>query len=263
MPSQKPQLSRAVLLPSNDIYVRFDDCSLIHLNPSAGSYVLHGANGTTTNRGLCATATSFIAERLRLALHLRNTLTSAAPRVFWDLLPPSFRYFDLDDDSGLGRGPTRGRAVGRPARHADGAIRVLSLDRRAWLLLHPERHTFCVCFPQCAGPVDDMPAGTLVRLRAAAVLEAYGSDMPPDGAADVSKKEVQRYVFCTQVHSVTVDARRMQHALVRPCADDPDALTTPSEEIGWVATSVTPTAVTRRRVGRDVAGRARTSRRFL
>ena len=154
--------------------MRFDDCSLIHLNPSAGSYVLHGANGTTTNRGLCATATSFIAERLRLALHLRNTLTSAAPRVFWDLLPPSFRYFDLDDDSGLGLGPIswpRKPSAVHVLRHADGAIRVLSLDRRAWLLLHPERHTFCVCFPQCAGPVDDMPAGTLDRLRAAAVLE--------------------------------------------------------------------------------------------
>ena len=224
-----PGLTRFVLLPSGETLVRFADCSLLTLNSPAASFELLESDGKQT-RGTCSCATSSLRPRLRMAMHLRNLLCPSAPRIFWELLPISYgthpgpiRYFDLRAGSASAPPPSmrpsssfklspaeamaRGHellgAIAWPrsasarhiVRHADGAIRVLSLDRRAWLMLHPEGHMFSVCFPTCAGAAAD-----LTSRSATSDLPAHGGPPPPPPPPDAL-----RFVFCTQLHGTHID----------------------------------------------------------
>ena len=214
------QLSRFVLLPSGEAYLRLSDCSLVHLNAAAGAFSLLHTDGTTT-RGLVRCATSSTAAKVRLALHLRNSLTPAAPRIDWPLLVGAPRYFDAVGDLGPISWP-RTPSLASIIHHDDGALRVLSLDRRAWLLLHPDGHTFCVCFPQSAGPVAELEPST----GAAAVDLSALMPPPPPPPLDL-----MRHVFCTQLHSALIDPppawahplRLAQQAAATARDDDADA----------------------------------------
>lgn len=225
--NQTPELVRFVLLPSGESFARFSDCSLVSVNPCGGAYLLLEADGTEL-RGSCACATSTLRPRLRIAMKLRNVLSPYAPRVFWDLLPANhgtLRYFDLCGGISTKLGSrsscnsattvnvkespaetlARGRLLLGPlswprapsrshiVRHSDGAVRVLSLDRRAWLLLHPEGHSFCVCFPVCAGAAADVSR----EMSSGKTLGELPPRPPPNDAV--------RFVFCTQLHSALVE----------------------------------------------------------
>ena len=212
-------LVRFVLLPNGEAFARFSDCSLIVLNAAAYAYALIEPDGKKTH-GVCTCVRSALRPRLTAALHARNVLSPAAPRMVHDLLPPPFsespvpttaarhRFFDMPTSGGGGglgsiswpRCPSPHHVM----RHPDGAVRVLSLDRRAWLLLDPEGHSFYVCYPVCAGAAADFSP-----TRGSALASASLAPPPPP-----PPKDVARYVFCTQLHSAAIDPpKAWAHAL--------------------------------------------------
>ena len=198
------RLTRFVQLPSREVHVSFDDCSTVVLNPSAGSYLLLDASGAET-RGLCACAAAPLGARLGIALHLRNALSASAPRLHWRLLRhlgTPRAYFDHPGTLASASWP-RAPSPAHVVRHAaDGATRVLSLDRRAWLLLHPDGHSFAVCFPVSAGFLADLPRPTRTPAAQRRGQHDPEAAMPPPPPPP----DVQRYVFFTQLHSATSDA---------------------------------------------------------
>ena len=106
-------LVRFVLLPNGEAFARFSDCSLIVLNAAAYAYALIEPDGKKTH-GVCTCVRSALRPRLTAALHARNVLSPAAPRMVHDLLPPPFsespvpttaarhRFFDMPTSGGGG-----------------------------------------------------------------------------------------------------------------------------------------------------------------
>lgn len=208
-------LLRFVLLPTGEAIASFTDTSALLLNEVAGSYAVLSAEGTQMARGLCACAPSAVRPRLAAALHARNVLSNAPPRLFWPLLanlmPAPFRHFDLA--ATLDALPWEASPSPQHSFcHADGAIRVLSLDRRAWLLLHPDGMRFAVCFPVCVGRVADLPLTTLEAAAAATVASTESKSSKSAPAVSLvlplrpSPADLQRYVFYVQLHSAEADA---------------------------------------------------------
>ena len=209
-------LLRFVLLPTGEAIASFTDTSALLLNEVAGSYAVLSAEGTQTACGLCACAPSAVRPRLAAALHARNVLSSAPPRLFWPLLAnlmPAwpFRHFDLA--ATLDALPWEASPSPQHSFcHADGATRVLSLDRRAWLLLHPDGMRFAVCFPVCVGRVADLPLTTLEAAAAATVASTESKLSKAAPAVSLvlplrpSPADLQRYVFYVQLHSAEADA---------------------------------------------------------
>ena len=165
-------LHRLILLPDGSAQANFSDRSLVVLNPCAASFVLVSSDGKQV-RGLTRCVTTAALSRVARALHVRNVLCTDAPRVDWELVhtsPAPCHYFDTVAPMDTVSWPTEAVPL-HALRHKDGAVRILSLDRRAWLLLHPQRHTFMVCFPVCAGAVDELPDGATTPLPGASELQ--------------------------------------------------------------------------------------------
>eukprot|EP00966_Prymnesium_polylepis_P241103 5575871-Prymnesium_polylepis.1 len=147
-----PVLLRLLILPDGSAQAGFSDRSLVVLNPSAACFVLVNADGRQT-RGLTRCVTTAALTQVARALHVRNVLSIDAPRIDWELvhtLPAPCHFFDTVAPIDVIWWPLEATPV-HVLQHTDGAVRVLSIDRRAWLLLHPQRHSFAVCFPACAG----------------------------------------------------------------------------------------------------------------
>ena len=73
-----PTLTRFVLLKSGEAYAGFADHSLLVLNPQAAAFAILEPDGVNT-RGVCSCAISAVQPRLRLAMHVRNTLSTTSP----------------------------------------------------------------------------------------------------------------------------------------------------------------------------------------
>ena len=223
-------LKRLLVLPDGEVHATFDDHTAVIINHTAATLAFACADGTITSH-LARCVLSHNRAKATQALHARNTLCLDAPRLQWELLPPDrgVHYFDAAKRPLSVSWPS---LPGEALRHADGSVRVVSLDGLAWLLLHPQQHVFAVCFPataeaspeQMAEPVDlSQPA---YRSRALAPTPARLVD-------------AQRSVFCTQLHSATDDVpASWQHAL-RLALEAASTLPVPSGGAatgdGWVA----------------------------
>ena len=160
MSVEPPTLLSFVLCTDGSAQATFADRTVVLLNKGAGAFALVRPDGTET-RQLTATCTSAHVPKVRLALHVRNTLTATAPRLCWELLSqPRVDYFESANAVIRNARWPEAAAPAHVLRHADGAVRVLSLDGLAWLLLHPRKHTYAACFPS---PVDDSEYAELKR----------------------------------------------------------------------------------------------------
>ena len=154
MAQRRPTLQRLLVQPDGEVHATFSDHSAIIINHTATVLAIVHPNGNVT-RQLSQCVTSAYREKATQALHARNTLCIDAPRMQWGLLPPDrpVHYFDASSRPQHVSWPD---SVSEAVVHhfADGAVRVMSLDRLAWLLLHPDHHIFAVCFPAPADTSD-------------------------------------------------------------------------------------------------------------
>ncbi|KAL3903520.1 MAG: hypothetical protein SGPRY_011641, partial [Prymnesium sp.] len=188
--SERPPtaLVRLLLLSEGGAHACFSDGSLLALNPSAASFLLLSPDGTHLTR-LTSAATSRERARVGRALHARNMLTPGSPHVVWEMAPSPCHFFDSIAPIDSVCWPAHVSRI-HALRHSDGAIRILSIDRRAWLLLHPLGHSFSVCFPVLVGPLRDLPDD--------ATATNMLSSTPPHPSLKLP--EACRFVFCTQLH---------------------------------------------------------------
>ncbi len=171
------------------------------LNPNATAYTvslhdethlqtddLHAASATPQKwHHLTATAVAGDRKQLAAAMYLRNLLASdAMPLLYPSLLLPRAALHGRYQPAAAGVGSVLWAADAAAAgahtlRHADGSVRVVSVDRLAWLLLHPDAHSLAVCFPAplladgvaCQGPAsaaDGLGYVFVTRLHCAAAV---------------------------------------------------------------------------------------------
>lgn len=175
--SDSPTLVRFLLTCDGCSYSHFDDKTVLVLSPSAAAFQLVGPDGSLT-RQLTACATSALRLRVAAALHVHNAVSSARPLLLLSLLPPpeaapahstSSEGADVRPPAALHHCTHRSvaglvwstdaaaAARGHAVAHADGSVRLFSVDRLGWLLLDPELASFEVCFPAAVSreAVDD------------------------------------------------------------------------------------------------------------
>jgi hypothetical protein len=196
-----PEVLRFLILPDGSAHAGFSDRSLVVLNPSAVSFVIVHPDGTQS-RGLTSCATTAVRSRVVHAVLLRNMLCADAPRLSLgptSILPATSHFFDSAVPLTSVIWPAAASAQ-HVVCHLDGAVRVLSVDRLAWLLLHPEGHTFTVCFPVCAGALSD-----LAEEQRATFPSGLNNEPPPLFPPSPAPAGTRRFVFCTQLHSALAD----------------------------------------------------------
>jgi len=170
--SGSPALVRFLLTTDGCGYAHFADKVVLVLSPSAAAFQLVSPDGSLT-RQLTACATSVLRLRVTAALHARNAVSPAAPLLLLSLLPPPAPDWPAPFAPGLHTGrhyftyaaadalcwpsDASSAAHGHAVSHADGSLRILSLDRLGWLLLSPDGTAFQVCFPAQIAPevLDD------------------------------------------------------------------------------------------------------------
>ena len=201
-PAARPELLRFLLLPDGSAHAGFSDRSLVVLNPSAVSFVIIHADGTQM-RGLTHCVTASLESRVARAVVVRNLLTADCPRLSLDptpILPAKCYFFDSVAPMNSVIWPDQADAP-HVLRHSDGAIRILSVDRRAWLLLHPEGHTFVVCFPASAGTLIELPDELRTSpFPSSPFPSVLNGAAPPALPPTPSLAGAHRFVFCTQIH---------------------------------------------------------------
>ena len=233
---------RFALLRDGCAQATFSDCSAVVLNAHGAAFAVFSPDGIPT-RQLTACATSAHRAKVWLALHLRNLLGHAAPHVVWPcMMPASTFYFERQHPLRAVYWP-RTLSGALALRHADGAIRIMSADRLAWLLLHPEGHTYAVCYPVIAQSTDE-PLPPAIA----------GAGLPSPSPTAL------RHVFCAQLHATADPHPSWDHALelARAAAREPSGCIT-SSRAGWVPTAellqlaASPPAVGGPRISRSTA----------
>ncbi|KAL1522669.1 hypothetical protein AB1Y20_017647 [Prymnesium parvum] len=220
-----PIMRRFLLLPDHSAQASFSDNSLIVLNATAACFVLVSGDATQLH-GLTSNVTSMSRSRVAQAMHARNVLSSSLPRINWELVIEAVQpchFFDSVSPMDTLCWPSKA-VPAHVLRHSDGSVRVLSIDRRAWLLLHPQQHTFAVCFPVSAGAVDELPD------PAAALMLAWSTPPPVPPS---TLRGACRFVFCTQLHDA--------FAPVHPCWVHPIQL---AQQVAQAASHRAPSSPT-------------------
>lgn len=217
------------LLPDGAAIAKFADSSLLMLNCYGVTFRAVQPDGTSVTQ-LTACATRAYRRKVEHTLHVRNVLGGSAPFLCWELLQNGQPLHYLEPQIAIRTVRWPGCASPRDVlRHPDGAIRVISLDRLAWLLLHPLQHTFVVCFP---APVNFVKAPPVLA-------KARGQSLPPQGG-DTSAHG--RYVFVKQLYSTFHGVpSSWEHALHLARATALEGIDgnrcTPAPDGGWVDTA--------------------------